>query len=60
MYIPQSLVVRMRDYLQDQGVINGNKTIDRVVDDLADVGHCCVFVKGMAAKVQRPELIGYF
>jgi hypothetical protein len=60
MYIPQTLVVRMGNYLQDQRVVNGNKTIDRVVDDLADGGHCCVFVKGMAANVQSPELKSYF
>ena len=47
----------MGNYLQDQRVVNGNKTIDRVVDDLADSGHCCVFVKGKAANVQSPELI---
>jgi hypothetical protein len=46
----------MGDYLQDQGVINRNKTIYGVVYDLANIGHCCVFVKGKAAKVQRPDL----
>jgi hypothetical protein len=37
-------------------VVDGNKTINRVVDDLADRSHCCVFVKGKAAKVQRQPL----
>jgi hypothetical protein len=54
--IPQTLVVRMGNYLQDQRVVDGNKTIDGVVDDLADGGHYCVFVKAKAAKVQRAEL----
>jgi len=50
----------MGNYLQDQRMINGNKTIYRVVDDLANNRHCCVFVKGKAANVQRPELKSYF
>jgi hypothetical protein len=69
-YIPQPLVYRMRDDLQYQRVINSNKTVDRVVDDLADRGHCWIFVKGKATrlyritfgqvKVQRGSLISYF
>jgi hypothetical protein len=54
--VSQSLVIRMGNYLQDQRVVDGNKTINRVVDDLADGSHCCVFVKGKAAKVQRQPL----
>src|SRR5258705_1716749 len=44
--IPEPLVVRMRDHLQYQRMVDRNKTIYRVVDDLADWGHCCFFVKG--------------
>ena len=36
MNVPQPLIICMGDYLQDQRVVNGNKTIYRVVDDLAD------------------------
>ena len=36
----------MRDNLQYQRMINGNKTIYRVVYDFADAGHCWGFVKG--------------
>ena len=52
-YIAKTLIVWMRNNLEDQRVINSNKTIHGVVDDLADLLHCCFFVKGRAAKVQR-------
>jgi len=58
--ITQPLVHRVGDDLQYQRVIDRNKTIDRVVDDLADNRHCCVFVKEKAVKVQRQGLISYF
>jgi hypothetical protein len=45
-YIPQPLVKRMRNDLKDQRMIYRNKTIYRVVDDLAYFSHCWVFVKG--------------
>lgn len=44
--IPQPLVNRVGNDFQDQRVVDCNKTIDRVVDDFADRGHCCCFVKG--------------
>lgn len=44
--IAQPLVPGVGNNLQDQRVINCNKTIDRVVDDLANWRHCCFFVKG--------------
>ena len=44
--IAQSLIKRMRNNLQDQGMVNSNKAINRVINDLADWRHCCVFVKG--------------
>src|SRR6185436_16895752 len=44
--IPEPLVIRVRNDLQYQWMINSNKTIDRVVDDLSGRLHCCFFVKG--------------
>jgi hypothetical protein len=32
----QTLVPGMRNYLENKGIINGNKTIYRVIDDLSD------------------------
>jgi hypothetical protein len=58
--IAQPLIPGMRNYLQYQRVINGNKSIYRVVDDFADSGHCCCFVKGLTANVQRQDLKSYF
>ena len=38
-------------------MINGNKAINRVIDDLAGAGHCCFFVKGKAVKSTKAEVI---
>jgi hypothetical protein len=45
--IAEPLVIRMRNDMQYQRMINGNKTINRVVNDLADRIHCCLFVKAI-------------
>ncbi len=44
--ITQPLINRVRYDLQDQWMINGNKTINGVIDDFTNHRHCCcVFVK---------------
>src|SRR5688500_17042181 len=46
-YIPETLIPGMRNDLQDQWMVNSNKPINRIVDDLARNRHAsCVFVKG--------------
>src|SRR5436190_24102641 len=46
MNITQPLINRVRYDLQNQWMINSNKTINRIIDDLANCRHCCcVFVK---------------
>jgi hypothetical protein len=46
--VPEPLIISMRNDLPYQRVVNGNKTINGVIDDLADRYHCCFFVKGFA------------
>ena len=44
----QPLIIRMRNDLQDQRMINGNKTIYRIVDDFSDsVPLLCLLLKGL-------------
>src|SRR5204862_6900890 len=51
--ITQSLIEWMGNYLQDQRVINRNKAIYRIVDDLANRRHCCFFVKGPSGRIGK-------
>jgi hypothetical protein len=60
MNITQPLVNGVGNNIEDQRVVNGNKTIDRIVDDFAYSRHCCFFVKGKRTKVQRQSLMSYF
>jgi len=46
----------MRNDLQDQRMIDGNKSIDRVVDDLADGVHFLIFGKARTGKENKSTL----
>ena len=39
MYSPETLIVRMRDHLEDQRIINGDESIYGVIYDLSDRLH---------------------
>src|SRR4030095_14394508 len=57
--ITQPLINRMRYNLQDQWMINSNKPINRIVDDLAYHRHCCcVFVKDFESTVDKSTIRG--
>jgi len=58
--ITEALVHRVGYQLQNQRLVDRNKTIYRVVDDLANWRHCCCFVKGRTAKIQTLLLKSYF
>ena len=57
MNVAHSLINRMRNYLQDQWMINSNKTIDGIVDYLSDYWHhCCFFVKAIISKDDKSTI----
>ena len=60
MNISETLIDRMSNDLQDEWMINRDKTINGIVDDLADIWHCCCFFVKALERLSNKTTIAEF